>query len=58
MVGMETYQLKKTIIMVSLQSGDYFNEFINKDENNLDILEIGSSWGYFLNVCRKEDIIQ
>ena len=51
--GMEIPSIKEDFNNGSFQSKNYFKEFINKNENNLDILEIGSSWGYFLNVCRE-----
>ena len=50
--GMEIPSIKEDYNNGYYQSKNYFKEFINKDEKNLDILEIGSSWGYFLNVCR------
>ncbi len=51
--GMEIPSIKEDYNNGSFQAKNYFKEFINKDEKNLDILEIGSSWGYFLNVCRE-----
>ena len=52
--GMEIPSIKEDYNNGSYQSKTCYKEFINKDENNLDILEIGSSWGYFLNVCREK----
>ena len=50
--GMEIPSIKEDFSNGYIQSKKNFKEYINKGEKNLDILEIGSSWGYFLKVCK------
>ena len=35
------------------QSAEYYKDYLEKENNSLNILEIGCSWGYFLNYSRE-----
>ena len=50
---MEIPSLNKDFENGVIQSKNYVKEFFNQSDKELDILEIGSSWGYFLDICKK-----
>ncbi len=49
--GMSIPALNEDFKNGSIQADKYFNEYI-KEKKQIDILEIGCSWGYFLNICK------
>ena len=46
--GISKPNLEKDFENGYLQSKDYLKEYLENEDKNSNILEIGSSWGYFL----------
>lgn len=52
--GLEIPSLEDDFNNGSKQSAEYYKHYLEKENNLLNILEIGCSWGYFLTYARKK----
>tara|TARA_B100000212_G_scaffold319397_1_gene276506 strand:- start:265 stop:1215 length:951 start_codon:yes stop_codon:yes gene_type:complete len=53
--GLKIPSIEKDFKNGSLQAKRYFNEYLNSYDFPLNILEIGCSWGYFLNILKNKN---